>query len=642
MTVLFVLGGGLLSYWLNAHRFSVWLFGPSPDDFANNFQAGAWMFLAGAMAGHIALSVLEATILPVLSLPAVLLKGVFKGRLGNIWSTNFGRRLIGMLMGGGVMLPIAGLVFSPIVVITVLAWQRPGWHALDDGFSWLLAITAALLSLFLARLCSPSLKPWIGRKSRPWRRFWHSLSFGYGGSSRFAGLMEEWRHPWKPGTLKLGNSLHDRSWEVGIVDDRHFVTIATNRSGKGVSAIIPNLLSWPGSILCIDPKGENAAVTAQARRDMGQVVHIVDPFKVLAGIGVMDKISRYNPMSEIDPMSMNVYEMTAAVAEGLVKPGAAGDSFWDEASGNLFSGLVAHACSWPGLTDEQRTLAQVHRWVHSPDGLPLKDMLNNPLAGEIPQMVAGAFTGQDAKVQSNILTTAQTHIKWLNSPALRESLSASDFSLRDLKRRPTTVYVVIPPNILNSHGSWLRLFVNMAIQATMDDARKAPDDVLFILDEFFALGRMDRLQASYPNIGGYGVRLWPILQNLGQLQEHYPKNWEGFLGNAGMVQVFAVNDLETAKYFSERLGHHVRWRKMNGPDGTEYIPQSATMLRSPVELAVETSRDDGGQFIYREGGQCFFLERQPYFKTFKSTVYRSNPFQERAVRSVDEKTVPAT
>src|SRR6185312_15521150 len=106
-----------------------------------------------------------------------------------------------------------------------------------------------------------------------------------GGSARFAGLLDEWANPWKPGDVLLGRSMYDPRWLVGIKDDRHVATIATTRAGKGRSVIIPNLLTWRGSALVIDPKGQNACVTALKRGHggagltgaLGQTVRILDP-----------------------------------------------------------------------------------------------------------------------------------------------------------------------------------------------------------------------------------------------------------------------------------------------------------------------------------------------------------------------------
>jgi type IV secretory pathway TraG/TraD family ATPase VirD4 len=132
-------------------------------------------------------------------------------------------------------------------------------------------------------------------------------------------------------------------------------------------------------------------------------------------------------------------------------------------------------------------------------------------------------------------------------------------------------------------------------------------------------------------MAGFGVKLWPIVQNLSQLIELYPDNWETFLGNAGMWQVFAVNDQTTARYMSERLGEHIVWRKQRTFNqqtqkyDEEWVPQGASFLRTGIELGRETSRDSGNQVIFVEGGDSFLLRRRPYDRTFKQEQYSPDP-----------------
>lgn len=55
-------------------------------------------------------------------------------------------------------------------------------------------------------------------------------------------------------------------------------------------------------------------------------------------------------------------------------------------------------------------------------------------------------------------------------------------------------------------------------------------------------------------MAGYGVQLWPILQDIHQLRALYGKRAETFISNAGVLQVFGVNDMATARLVSESLG----------------------------------------------------------------------------------------
>jgi hypothetical protein len=155
--------------------------------------------------------------------------------------------------------------------------------------------------------------------------------------------------------------------------------------------------------------------------------------------------------------------------------------------------------------------------------------------------------------------------------------------------------------------------------------------MLFILDEFASLGELKVVADAAGQLAGMGVKLWPIIQNLTQLRQ-YGDNWEVFLANAGQQQVFAMNDQTTARYFSERLGHHISWRKVRSRDGAnrvsfEWVPQSPTWLRTGPELARESSKDNGKALIFSEGGDVSLVRRGAYDRLFTADEYAPNPYQ---------------
>lgn len=319
-------------------------------------------------------------------------------------------------------------------------------------------------------------------------------------------------------------------------DDRHFITIATSRSGKGRSGIIPNLLTWPGSALVIDPKGQNAAVTMAARRKLGQTVFVVDPFHELEKIGFDPRCRfRFNPMAELRRDEVDIVEQCGQLADALVKPDPQADSFWLDSAKQLLSGLIAHVLTWPGIPDAERTLITVHRLlgtVGQEDSQAMTDMRKNSFVGGLPMRAAAIDTLGD-RAAGSVIGSAMEQTKWLDSLAMQDALGSSKITLADLKKTPTTIYLVLPPQYLNEHGRFLRLFVNLSLKVA-SEGRKPRHGVLFVLDEFYALGTMTEPSKSAGLLAGFGVKLRPILQNLGQIKELYRDNWETFLGNAGL------------------------------------------------------------------------------------------------------------
>ena len=187
------------------------------------------------------------------------------------------------------------------------------------------------------------------------------------------------------------------------------------------------------------------------------------------------------------------------------------------------------------------------------------------------------------------------------------------------------MFLVIPPEYLDTHARYLRLFITLALRAA-GRGRKAKHAMLFILDEFAALGELKVVADAAGQLAGMGVKLWPIIQNLTQLRP-YGDNWEVFLANAGQHQVFAMNDQTTARYFSERLGEHIAWRKVRGPQGYEWMPQGVALLRTGPELARESSKDSEKAVILFEGGEVSLVRRAAYDRLFRKERYDPNPYQ---------------
>ena len=334
--------------------------------------------------------------------------------------------------------------------------------------------------------------------------------------------------------------------------DRHLLTIAPTRSGKGVCTIIPNLLTYQGSAVVIDPKGENAMITAKQRgQGLRQTVHVVDPW----GITGLPS-SRFNPLDWLDPADSDINENAMILADAIVAPHAGSrDQFWDEEAKGLLMGILLYVA-----LDEQeqnrRNLGRV-RDIISLDVTLLNPLLSK-MAGSSNLVVssAGARTlSKEDKLKSNLLASLQAHTHFLDSPRMRESLAASDFRFEDLKTSRMTLYLVLPSDRLQTFGRWLRLLIQQALTINARNIDVQPDKpILFLLDEMAALGRLSMIEQAYGLMAGFGMQLWGIVQDLSQLERIYGKGWQTFIGNSGVLQYFGSRDLMTAEYFSKLCG----------------------------------------------------------------------------------------
>ncbi|HAT34903.1 MAG TPA: hypothetical protein DCS82_04240, partial [Rhodospirillaceae bacterium] len=204
-------------------------------------------------------------------------------------------------------------------------------------------------------------------------------------------------------------------------------------------------------------------------------------------------------------------------------------------------------------------------------------------AGGLIARAANRFLGKADREAASVLSNAQRHTHFLDSPRIAKVLSRSDFHFSDLRHRITSVFLVLPPNRMDAYSRWLRLLVSQALQDIARDAevsatlaasqkpvaaqngaqgasqrQKASNPTLgpalFLLDEFAALGRLEAVERAMGLMAGYGLQLWPILQDMSQLRDLYGERAGTFIANAGVQQVFGVNDFETAKWLSQMIG----------------------------------------------------------------------------------------
>lgn len=344
----------------------------------------------------------------------------------------------------------------------------------------------------------------------------------------------------------------------------HLITMAPTRSGKGVGTIIPNLLTADRSIICVDPKGENARVAGDARLRFGPV-HILDPF------GITGKPSAaFNPLSGFDADSIDVAEDAATLADALVfdEPGLAGDAHWNEEAKALIAGLLLHVVATQ--PDDRRTLTMLrHMLTLAPEAfrILLDEMQDSDAVNGLIARAANRHLGKSDREASGVLSAAQRHTHFLDSPRMTNVLSRSDFRFGDLKSEKATVFLVLPPDRLAAYSRWLRLLISqsliemarfspssVSLAPVSSASRSSAPPVLYLLDEFAALGHLAPIERAMGLMAGYGVQLWPIVQDIHQLRATYGQRAGTFLSNAGVLQVFGVNDHDSARLVSDLLG----------------------------------------------------------------------------------------
>ncbi|HEV7228594.1 type IV secretory system conjugative DNA transfer family protein [Brevundimonas sp.] len=343
--------------------------------------------------------------------------------------------------------------------------------------------------------------------------------------------------------------------QAGVVNplhytgQRHLLTVAPTRAGKGVSMIVPNLLTYEGSAIVIDPKGENARITYDRRAQFGRAIAL-DPWGISGKPG-----ARFNPLDLLSADSPTLIEDALLIADAVVVHDGQGEAFWSDEARALIMGFVLHLATAP-QEKGQRHLGRLRDILCStPEELLA---IGAAMAeSDHPAVVSAAarLISKHEKELSGVLSTAQQNTHFLDSPALRTHLEASDFRFSDLKGpAPVSVYLVLPVERLSTYSRWLRMLISLGIADIARTQAQTAKPVLFILDEFAQLGRLKMVEDAYGLMAGMGLQLHAVVQDLSQLERLYDKGWQTFIGNAGVIQVFGTRDIHTAEYVSKMVG----------------------------------------------------------------------------------------
>ncbi|MDO5968870.1 type IV secretory system conjugative DNA transfer family protein [Flavivirga aquimarina] len=335
-------------------------------------------------------------------------------------------------------------------------------------------------------------------------------------------------------------------------DDSHLITIAPTGTGKGRSAVIPNLLNYTGPVITIDPKGENYMVTSKRRKEMGQKVYKLDPFNI-----VDSESDGLNPM---DIFALNNSELVsdAQMLSDLMSLDntSSEHKFWDISACALLSGVIGYISS--GLESEHRNYSKLYNVLHSDDVVYNLAVVLDTLGKEIHPMAyaeIASFLQKADKERSGVLSTATSYLKAFSSELVFKALDKSSFDLKEIVNGdPISIYIIIPPDKLRSHSSILRLWVGTFLKAIMSRKRIPKQRTLFILDECAQLGSFPFLESIITLSRGYGLQAWTFWQDLSQIKKLYDVGWSTMVNNCAVLQIFGTNNFNVALDCSELIG----------------------------------------------------------------------------------------
>ena len=364
----------------------------------------------------------------------------------------------------------------------------------------------------------------------------------------------------------------------------HVLCFAPTRSGKGVGLVVPTLLTWPGSCIVHDIKGENWNLTSGFRSRHGRVL-LFDPTNANS--------AAYNPLLEVRRGEWEVRDVQN-VADVLVDPEGSLErrSHWEKTSHSLLVGAILHVL----YAEPDKTLAGVAGFLSDPKRpieVTLRAMMTTAHLGEAgphPVIASAAreLLNKSENERSGVLSTAMSFLGLYRDPVVAQVTHRCDWRIRDLVEsdRPATLYLVIPPSDINRTKPLVRLILNQIGRRLTEDlhARGRRHRLLLMLDEFPALGRLDFFESALAFMAGYGLKSFLIAQSLNQIEKAYGPN-NAILDNCHVRVSFATNDERTAKRVSDALGTATEMRAMKNYAGHRLSPWLGHLMVSRQETA---------------------------------------------------------
>lgn len=427
---------------------------------------------------------------------------------------------------------------------------------------------------------------------------------------------------------------------VRLGGQQFVILAAPTRSGKGVGVVIPNLLDYQESMVVLDIKQENFDLTSGWRASQGQKVFLFNPF------AEDRRTHRWNPLTYVsaDP-AFRVSDLMA-IAAMLYPDGSDDQKFWVSQARNAFMAFALYlfenrddevALGFPG--GQAPTLGAIYR-LSSGDGTDLRkffqQLAQRPfLSDKSKQAFANLLSQADETFASIMGTFKEPLNAWIN-PVLDAATSADDFDLTELRKQKMTIYIGIQPNKLAESRLIINLFFSQIINLNTRELPQAnpalKHQVLLLMDEFTAIGRVDIIASAVSYMAGYNVRLLPIIQSMAQLDATYGKDVSRtIITNHALQILYAPREQQDANDYSEMLGYTtIRKRNKSRSNGqstsvTTSHSEERRALMLPQEL--KAMGNDTEVFLY---------EGIPHpVKCDKIRYYKDRYFTSRLLPKID-------
>lgn len=402
---------------------------------------------------------------------------------------------------------------------------------------------------------------------------------------------------------------------------QHALIFAPTGSGKGVGFVIPNLLFWDQSCLVHDIKLENYQITSGYRLKMGQKVFVWAP------ADPDGHTHCYNPIDWVSNKPGQMVDDVQKIAN-LVLPEK---EFWNNEARSLFVGVVLYLIAVP---EKVKSFGEVVRTMRSDDVVYNLAVVLDTIGKYIhpvAYMNIAAFLQKADKERSGVVSTLNSGLELWANPLIDTATASSDFNIQNFKREKVTVYVGLTPDNIKRLEVLMQIFYQQAcefLSRKIPNPKEDPYGVLFLLDEFPTLGKMEVIRTAIAYLRGYNVRLMLIVQDTQQLKGIYEEaGMNSFLSNSTFRITFAANNIETANLISQLCGNKtVEQASQSRPKFLDFNPASRSENVSEVQRALLLPQE---VILLPKDEQIVLIESFPPIKSKKIKYYDDRFFKKR-------------
>lgn len=409
---------------------------------------------------------------------------------------------------------------------------------------------------------------------------------------------------------------------------QHTLLFAPTGSGKGVGFVIPNLLFWEDSVFVHDIKLENYELTSGWRSTkLGQKVFLWNP------ADANGRSHSYNPLEWISTKPGQMVDDVQKIAAILLPQVS---DFWESEARSLFAGIVLYLCAAP---EKLQSFGEVVRTMRSDDVVYNLAVVLDTIGKQIhpvAYMNIASFLQKADKERSGVVSTMNSKLELWANPLIDSATSKSDFNIHTFKRQPTTIYVGLTPDNIKRLEPLMQIFYQQAATFLTRQMPVAEDKfgVMFMLDEFPTLGKMEQFKTGIAYFRGYKVRLFLIVQDTEQLKDIYEDaGMNSFLTNATYRITFAANNIQTAELISKMVGNKtVDQISSNKPKFLDLNPGSRSLNVSKTQRALLLPQE---VMMLDKDEQILLIEASPPIKSKKIKYFSDPMFTKRLLPPID-------